>query len=64
MCLLFENYGAFKFCKIIACCLITHNSPKKRAVLELVLWVRWELEAREQTCSRFFNLTLSGRRNP
>ncbi|EJB76336.1 hypothetical protein HPHPA26_0221 [Helicobacter pylori Hp A-26] len=32
ICLLFENYGAFKFCKIIACCLITPNPPKKRSV--------------------------------
>ncbi len=32
ICLLFENYGAFKSYEIIVCCLITPNPPKKRVV--------------------------------
>ncbi|PUD71062.1 hypothetical protein C2R52_00105 [Helicobacter pylori] len=62
--MLFENYGAFKFCKIIACCLITPNPPRRERFGTSFMGAMVGLEAREQAHSRFFNLTLSGRQNP
>ncbi|WP_231192242.1 hypothetical protein [Helicobacter pylori] len=44
------------------------NSPRRERFETSLIWVRWGamvgLEAREQARSRFFSLTLSGRRNP
>ncbi|EJB87802.1 hypothetical protein HPHPH11_0429 [Helicobacter pylori Hp H-11] len=63
--MLFENYGAFKSYEVIVCCLIPSLILQRRERFGTsFMGAVVGLEAREQAHSRFFNLTLSGRRNP
>ncbi|EPZ67165.1 hypothetical protein N199_03460 [Helicobacter pylori UM038] len=60
-----KTMGVFKSYEIIVCCLITPLTFQEESGFETnFMGAMVGLEAREQVRSRFFSLTLSGRRNP